>query len=387
MINAELANIEISDLKALIDNQVPESKTIEYKMQLPGELDADKKEFLADVSSFSNTNGGDLIFGIKEEKGIPIEIIGIEIDDLDLVLRKYDQIIQSGLEPRITYETARIPLDASHYVIVYRIKRSWVGPHRIVFRGWDKFYERNSTGKYPLDTTQLRAAFNLSETIIEKIQRFRMERVNAVISNETSIPLNDRPKAIFHIIPQESFYPNAQIDMKLADQLKDQLYPIRSEGHYSRYNLEGIITYSGNAIENYTYVQLFRKGIIEVVFEPPISGEDKTKSYLYIYEFEKMLIHNIMRMFDVMKGLSIGLPYYIFMALTAIKGYRLWRSNSFSGRDDKFVNNNENIILPDFIMDADTEYPDRLLQPMFDLLWNSFGYEKAFNYDGNGNWK
>jgi hypothetical protein len=54
-----LEAIEESDLQALVDNQVSEHKTIEYKEALLGNADGDKKEFLADVSSFANESGGD----------------------------------------------------------------------------------------------------------------------------------------------------------------------------------------------------------------------------------------------------------------------------------------------------------------------------------------
>ena len=55
MINKKLEDIIIEDLRQLIDNNVIEKKTLEYKSQLPGNTDLAKKEFLADVSSFANT--------------------------------------------------------------------------------------------------------------------------------------------------------------------------------------------------------------------------------------------------------------------------------------------------------------------------------------------
>ena len=59
VLNKPLEAIEENDLQALVDNQVAERKTIEYKESLPGNADGDKKEFLADVSSFANASGGD----------------------------------------------------------------------------------------------------------------------------------------------------------------------------------------------------------------------------------------------------------------------------------------------------------------------------------------
>jgi hypothetical protein len=48
-------------LQSLIDDQVAELRIIEYKRELPGRSDGEKREFLADVCSFANTAGGDLI--------------------------------------------------------------------------------------------------------------------------------------------------------------------------------------------------------------------------------------------------------------------------------------------------------------------------------------
>lgn len=64
MIAKRLSEIEKSDLDALVTNGVSEGKTLDYKLSLPGPSDDDKKEFLADVSSFANAGGGDIVFGI-----------------------------------------------------------------------------------------------------------------------------------------------------------------------------------------------------------------------------------------------------------------------------------------------------------------------------------
>jgi hypothetical protein len=61
-----LADVGPDDLQRLLSNRVPESRSLEYKQSLPGGNDADRKEFLADVSSFGNATGGDLIYGIAE---------------------------------------------------------------------------------------------------------------------------------------------------------------------------------------------------------------------------------------------------------------------------------------------------------------------------------
>jgi predicted HTH transcriptional regulator len=79
LFNKPLTEIEESDLQMLVDNTVREGREVEYKQVLTIQEDDQKQEFLNDVSSFANTTGGYLIYGIresKEDKGKPVEVCG-----------------------------------------------------------------------------------------------------------------------------------------------------------------------------------------------------------------------------------------------------------------------------------------------------------------------
>ena len=78
MIPKPINNVAAADIDDLVRNKVPETRTIEYKRELPGSTDSDKREFLADVSSFANTAGGDLLFGVAEMEGLPTKVIGVQ---------------------------------------------------------------------------------------------------------------------------------------------------------------------------------------------------------------------------------------------------------------------------------------------------------------------
>lgn len=58
MIPKRLEDVTEVDLVALIENQVREGRTIEYKRELPANSDVGKGKLLAGVSSFANTSGG-----------------------------------------------------------------------------------------------------------------------------------------------------------------------------------------------------------------------------------------------------------------------------------------------------------------------------------------
>lgn len=64
------------DLDRLILNKVPEGKTLEYKRQLPGREDGGNVKILQSITSFANTNGGELLYGVEAEDGIPIGLSG-----------------------------------------------------------------------------------------------------------------------------------------------------------------------------------------------------------------------------------------------------------------------------------------------------------------------
>lgn len=91
-----IEQITETELRELVENRVSERKAVEYKQALPGKSDGERKEFLADVSSFANTAGGHFVYGIKEEEGLPVEISGFDVDNPDAVVSALDSIIRSG---------------------------------------------------------------------------------------------------------------------------------------------------------------------------------------------------------------------------------------------------------------------------------------------------
>jgi predicted HTH transcriptional regulator len=124
MIPKPLNEISDVDLQALIANGVAEGRTIDYKRQMPGNSDGDKREFLADASSFANTGGGDLVNGIDETGGLPTQIAGVQAADLDLEIRRLDSILAAGLNPRIRYGIKTVTSGTGGSVVVLRVERS-----------------------------------------------------------------------------------------------------------------------------------------------------------------------------------------------------------------------------------------------------------------------
>ena len=93
--------ISAENIKGLLEAGVPEGKEVDYKQNLPANDNEGKKEFLADVSSFANTTGGDLIFGIREENLIPVEICGLPNLNPDIDIQRLENMIRDGIDPQL----------------------------------------------------------------------------------------------------------------------------------------------------------------------------------------------------------------------------------------------------------------------------------------------
>ncbi|NLD49263.1 MAG: ATP-binding protein [Clostridiaceae bacterium] len=383
MIYKGFEHIGLDDINQLKTNEIPEGKSIEYKLSLPGGNDQEKKEFLADISSFANTMGGDIFYGIDEENGTPKEIVGIELSDIDSEIRRLDSFIRDGIEPRISTSIKSITLENSKSIIFIRIQRSWNNPHRVIYKGHDKFYARNSAGKYPLDTFELREAFTSSQIIEEKIKRFRNERIQALSYNETPIPFDEGAKCVLHIIPIDAFNRSVSYDISGEHNISN-LRPIRGAGWNNRINLEGLLTYSGGNTTSYSYVQLYRNGIIEAVNNSMLSFYEEEK-LIPSLGYEEALIESLNSYINVLKSLSVTVPLFCFLSLIGVKGYTLGLSAGFSFVD-KYSIDKENIILPETIIENYDIRPERILKPSFDLVWNACGLERSYNFDQNGNW-
>ena len=389
MITKNVNEITENDLRELIDNSVSENKTLKYKQSLPGNSDADKKEFLSDISSFSNASGGDLIYGITEdrEKGIPKKLEGLTVENADQVITRLENMIRDGITPRISGIVIQsIKVLKSKVILLIRIPRSWNSPHRVTFKGHEKFYTRSTTGKYPMDVTELRIAFNLSEKTTERIRRFKEDRISKIFANETPVLFYDNAKTVLHLIPIISFNPAQRYELNKITSHPEKLTPMAHYGFDSRYNLDGFLTYSRDKEEKlYSYVQLFNNGIIEAVegrYLSPRYNDGKLLISGIAYEIK--LIESLSIYLSALKELNVELPIIIFLTFVGVKGYFMSVGQGMFKSRGEYEIDRDILLLPEVIIENYDTAPEEILKPCFDAMWNACGFSKSPNYDGAG---
>ncbi len=387
MIEKNIDQITEEDLQALIDNSVLEGKTIEYKQSLPSNQDSNKKEFLADVSSFANASGGDLIYGITESGGTPRKLEGLTIENVDLEISRLESMLRDGIEPRILSMTIKpVRLSNSKTALIIRVPKSWISPHRVSFKGHDKFYSRNSNGKYPLDVAELRVSFNLSEATTERIRSFRQDRISNIFAGETPVPFYDNPQIVLHLIPIISFNPAQSYDIGKISSHLEKMKPIYCSGWNHRYNLDGFLTYSrGKEEKSHSYVQLFRNGIIEAV-EGLLLEPHGEKLLIPSIAYERELISSLPDYLSVLETLNVEPPIFIFVTLLRVNGYSMavdeWKFRHYYGNTiDRDI-----LLLPEIAIEHYNVRAEDILRPCFDSIWNACGFPRSFNYGEDGNW-
>jgi hypothetical protein len=384
MINKSIGEITEQDLQTLIAQKEVEGKTIEYKQELPGNTDADKKEFLADVSSFANSSGGDLIYGMVEEGGIPVALNGLDIEDYDQVKQKLENLMRSCIEPRIpSLAIQQVPLSNSRKVLMIRIPKSWTSPHRVRYEKHTKFYARSSAGKYELDVAELRIAFNLSETITERIRNFRRDRISNIVANETPVLLPDTAKIVLHLIPIVAFSTAQSYEINKIASAPGKMRPMFSSGWNNRYNLDGFLTYAHGAEKTHSYVQLFRNGIIEAV-ETSMLEPNEHGLYIPSGVYEQELIGSLRQYLSLLETLTVEPPIFVFLTLLGVKGYQMGTGRSSRGHEHHVIDR-DIILLPEIPIDSYQVVAEDILKPCFDSVWNACGFPSSLNYK-DGKW-
>jgi predicted HTH transcriptional regulator len=115
MIQKPFDAIAKADIEALIADVINECKTLEYKQELPGTSAGERKEFLADVSSFANASGGDIIYGVKaavdaggKKTGAPESVEPITETTPDVAKLRVESIIRDGIGPRLRVQIKEV---------------------------------------------------------------------------------------------------------------------------------------------------------------------------------------------------------------------------------------------------------------------------------------
>ena len=207
----EIIDCDLTDLQVIIDNpSFAENEYLDYKKsftidEVPKEQKLQEQiELRNDVCSFANAEGGYLLFGIKEIKGVPTKIEGITIkgNSRDLFERELKNYLQP-IKPRIPFYQIRfLELPDNRYVVVLLVKHDYFAPYaQLVDEKNYHFYKRIGNAKRYIEYQELRTMFTQSISLEKEIEKFRQERIDSFLSQEDNEQHTYSQFLLLHIIP------------------------------------------------------------------------------------------------------------------------------------------------------------------------------------------
>jgi len=140
----------LADVRSLIQSRIEEGLTLEYKE----EVDRDSKDIAKDISAFANTEGGTIIYGVKSQDKIAIDLNWLENVGVD---ERIQNIAMTTIHPRLEeVKVIRIPNpeNGSQTVYVVDIPKSPNQPHMV----FNRYYIRRGSVSSAMEDAEVKSA-------------------------------------------------------------------------------------------------------------------------------------------------------------------------------------------------------------------------------------
>ena len=393
MIEKPLTAISADDILRLVAESAREDRTIEFKRELPGAKESDRKEFLADVSSFANAAGGDLIYGVEEKDGVAVQAPGVAVANLDAELLRLDQMVRTGISPRLVgcqiHAVTGLPLGPA---FVIRVPRSWQGPHIVAYQQDFRFYSRSTNGKFRMDASDVRNAVINAGSLDERIRMFRADRLARIVAGETPIRLEGTKLIAIHVVPFQSLAGGPTVDLQRISNETSLLQPFYSDGYSgARFNIDGVYTYASGRGDSPAggYVQCFRSGIVEAVDAWMIpSQSEKHPDGIPSLAFPQHLFAFVQRILQLLIAVDVAPPVAVMVSILGSKGIVLGVDMMMMLRSPLRPLDRDVVLLPDVVLQQleSVDLPS-VVRPVLDSLWQAFGMPVCQDYNEHGQWK
>ena len=381
--------IDEKALAALVASGVGESRTLEFKQDLQVATDEQKVEFLSDVTALANTDGGDIVFGMRAENGVAKELMGRRNFVPDGRIGQLENLLRDFVQPRVSgLQIDARALSTGTHALLVRVGRSFAAPHMVRHQGVTRFCGRNSKGKYDLDALQLRSAFLASEAMADKLRNFRLDRVNKLVSGNGPVALTAAHLIVLHLLPVVSARPDLRLGTADFQKLMNLSLPqpMNSGGGGPSFNMDGLLIASSWGKDACNgYVQIFRSGFLESVESQTLMPKEQVGKIIPGVAWEKRMVEVFPGYVKALEGLNLPPPYVASVSLLGVRGYYMYVGQQYWGACGRAVDREH--LLTDEVLIEDTSKPaGRLLRPLFDQVWNGCGWAASLNYDENGDW-
>jgi len=375
-----------ADLRALVRFGRIEGPMLEYKAALYDSNDRGNREFLLDICSMANSNGGTLLIGVAEQRDAngptgapdPEADLGVECDNPEQVLTSSESRILDGVDQRLLVESHAIGLANSRRVaLAFRVPNSIDKPHRVTYQGRTSFPARRERQRYELNAIEIKDMVMRTASRIDIAE----QEIRRVLSLE--VEAHELPTLTVGLIPV--FTKNFAFDFRRQEVLdtfaRMELTP-EDGGHFYQpiFSIEGL---TKQGLARGTKVSISHNGLILLTVKMPGWRNEEIPAFnpltadLYIRWIArgcKAVFATASLTAPVLLGVAIHVPLESFTSDGSV----------FSDYENRVQPFNKRY--PPLILDSLDSNLDQQIRPLCDLIHQSFGESHSQAFDGNGNW-
>lgn len=384
MIPKAITQLQPEDFDRLVADRVQEGNQLDFKQALVGGTDADKKKFAADVCAFANTRGGDIVIGMREARGVAVEVVPLAMDPDQETLRLQNMIADS-FDPRIIgVQIAPVAFGAGHVVVV-RVPQSVQGLHRSKLD--QHFHIRESRSNRHLDVASLITRVDMLRGQRDRREEFLAQRYAAVLTNRTPVALRPGPKVMVHVFQAHAAFGTDMLDVAPAAAAGAMPIPTLGQGGADfRMTFEGPMHHTPiNDGMTRAFTLVHRAGVLEGTWKVADSREGRTE--VVAETVETQVLNFVRALIERTRGLlTLDVPLVVRIALVGAERAVIVTSNRELRRhyeEDVALSpiDRTALQLPDVLVD-DWPIADlaELFRPAFDRLWQASGFLRSYQY-------
>ena len=404
-------------LRAMLDADIQESRTLDYKRDLKIASNPEKSEFARDVAAFTNTQGGHLVFGI-DDNPTPPALVGIEIENVDDCIIHLTNIARDRIEPKIFgLEMYAVPVLINRYVLIVRVPASRARPHMTKGKDSRYFDERGVRNKEPMEIATIRDQFMGGEVQAERIRVFREKRLRILNGEESTLKAPDVPRLdgegrlFIHVVPlgtfgQRNAIPIDEMRRKFETWLPSQPHwikdsPSRRDDEATsvleKPNLEGLLVMRSLLRDSWTEtnqilcsetVQVFRDGVVEI----GAGGlKHEGRQTFNLRKLDGRILLTLNPVITRLGEAGFSGEFAVFVSLCGLYGSKPTgiedHIHAMDRRPTHPVDRHE-LLLSEVVVEA----PDCLndwqhaMRPLLDVLWQALGFARCERFDEDGRW-
>jgi hypothetical protein len=195
---ARVHQVEADHVRSLVTNGVHETFDLDFKRDLYGRADSDRRKLAGDVAALANTAGGVIILGVEENnQACAIAAEGVALSDAELTRMR--SILASGIAPLPSFEIIAVPesTGASHGFYLIAVSRSASAPHAVLVDSGYRWPRRNGASTRYLSEPEVAMAYR--DRFLGRDQQVtRLEEISTAARRNLA---RSRPWLVVSLVP------------------------------------------------------------------------------------------------------------------------------------------------------------------------------------------